>query len=229
MRFRANSVPSSFVYRSINRKHKKERMVWLLSSKICVDVENTPASPVCYSPQARAVNLYVRNMVSDERRFWLLIKSEDLERDAALDVARLMLVAARTAPKAMGLDTIVTAIVGGEDQNKLADEMERIGKEKNLPRRIRDAGNVRNSQLVALIGVKYTGDPSNELKLVDLGIALGSASKIASDLNVDNRIMRSIGEAAENMKLLQADYVLGIPISIKGKSIFFDRPPIGTL
>jgi uncharacterized ferredoxin-like protein len=41
--------------------------------------------------------------------------------------------------------------------------------------------------------------------------------------------MRSIGEAAENMKLLQADYVLGIPISIKGKSIFFDRPPIGTL
>ena len=107
--------------------------------------------------------------------------------------------------------------------------MERIGKEKNMPRRIRDAGNVRNSQLVALIGVKYTGDPSNELKLVDLGIALGSASKIASDLNVDNRIMRSIGEAAENMKLLQADYVLGIPISIKGKSIFFDRPPIGTL
>lgn len=172
---------------------------------------------------------YVRDMVNDERGFWLLIKSEDLERDAALDVARLMLVAARTAPKAMGLDTIVTAIVGGEDKNKLADEMERIGKEKNLPRRIRDAGNVRNSQLVALIGVKYTGDPSNELKLVDLGIALGSASKIASDLNVDNRIMRSIGEAAENMKLLQADYVLGIPISIKGKSIFFDRPPIGTL
>jgi uncharacterized ferredoxin-like protein len=168
-------------------------------------------------------------MVNDERGFRMLIKSEDLERDAALDVARLMLVAARTAPKAMGLDTIVTAIVGGEDQNKLADEMERIGKEKNLPRRIRDAGNVRNSQLVALIGVKYTGDPSNELKLVDLGIALGSASKIASDLNVDNRIMRSIGEAAENMKLLQADYVLGIPISIKGKSIFFDRPPIGTL
>ena len=185
--------------------------------------------PVCYSPQARAVNLYVRNMVNDERGFWMLIKSEDLERDAALDVARLMLVAARTAPKAMGLDTIITAIVGGEDQNKLADEMERIGKEKNLPRRIRDAGNVRNSQLVALIGVKYTGDPSKELKLVDLGIALGSASKIASDLNVDNRIMRSIGEAAENMKLLQADYVLGIPISIKGKSIFFDRPPIGTL
>jgi len=156
----------------------------------------------------------------------MLIKSEDAERDAALNVARLMLVAARTAPKTMGLDTIVTAIVGGEDQNKLADEMEHIGKEKNRTRMVRDAGNVRNSQLVTLIGVRYTGNPSNEMKLVDLGIALGSASKIASDLNVDNRIMRSVGEAAENMKLLQADYVVGIPISIKGKSIFFDRPSV---
>lgn len=158
----------------------------------------------------------------------MLIKSDDAERDAALAAAKLMLVAARTAPKARGSDTIVTMIVGGEDKDKLSDEMERIGKEKNLPLRIRDAGNVRNSQLVALIGVRYESDSSKELKLVDLGIALGSASKIASDLNVDNRIMRSIGEAAENMKLLQADYVLGIPISIKGKSIFFDRPPVET-
>jgi len=159
----------------------------------------------------------------------MLMKSEDAERDAALDVAKLMLVAARTAPKTMGLDTIVTMIVGGEDRDRLADEMERVGKEKNLPHRTRDAGNVKNAQLVALIGVGYQGELSKELKLVDLGIALGSACKIASALNVDNRIMRSIGEAAENMKLLQADYVLGIPISIKGKSIFFDRPPIGTL
>ena len=158
----------------------------------------------------------------------MLIKSDDAERDAALYVAKLMLVAARTAPKAMGLDTVVTAIVGGEDQSRLADEMERIGKEKNRPRLVRDAGNVRKSQLVALIGIEYGEGLSKELKLVDLGIALGSASKIASDLNVDNRIMRSIGEAAENMKLLQADHVLGIPISIKGKSIFFDRPPVET-
>jgi len=59
---------------------------------------------------------------------------------------------------------------------------------------------------------------------VDLGIALSSAAKVAGELNVDNRIMRSIGETAENMKLLQADYAVGIPISIKGKNIFFDRP-----
>jgi uncharacterized ferredoxin-like protein len=153
----------------------------------------------------------------------MIIKSEDAERDAALEVAKLMLVAARTAPKARGRDTIVTVILGGEDKNRLADEMERAGKEKNLPQRIRDAGNVRNSELVILVGVRYEEGSSKELKLVDLGIALGSAAKVAGDLNVDNRIMRSIGETAENMKLLEADYAVGIPISIRGKSIFFDR------
>lgn len=159
----------------------------------------------------------------------MLLKSEDAERDGLLNVARLMLVAARTAPKAKGVDTIAASIVGGEDKGRLADEMERVGKEKNLPGRTRDAGNVRDAQLVVLIGVGYEGGLSRELKLLDLGIALGSACKIANDLNVDNRIMRSIGEAAENMKLLQADYIIGIPLSIKGKSIFFDRPPIGTV
>ncbi len=143
-----------------------------------------------------------------------------------MEVAKLMLVAARTAPKARGLDTIVTAIVGGEDKNRLADEMERVGKEKNLPMRIRDSGNVRNCELVVLVGVKYEAGSSKELKLVDLGIALGSAAKVAGSLNVDNRIMRSVGEAAENLKLLQADYVIGIPISTTGKNLFFDRPPV---
>jgi uncharacterized ferredoxin-like protein len=138
------------------------------------------------------------------------------------------LVAARTAPKARGLDTLVAAILGGEDKNRLADEMERAGKDKNLPTRIRDAGNVKNSELVILIGVKYEEDIPDELKLVDLGIALGSAAKVAGDLNIDNRIMRSIGETAENMKFLPADYVVGIPISIKGKNIFFDRPSPAT-
>lgn len=158
----------------------------------------------------------------------MLIKSKDAEREAALDVARLMLVAARTAPKGRGLDTIVTAILDGEDMNRLADEMERSGKEKKLPTRIRDAENVRNSDLVVLIGVKYGEGASNEIKLVDLGIALGSAAKIASDLNVDNRIMRSVGEPAEKLKLLDADHIEGIPISIKGKNIYFDRPPVTT-
>jgi uncharacterized ferredoxin-like protein len=156
----------------------------------------------------------------------MTIESKDGEKEAALQVAKLMLVAVRTAPKARGLDTIVAAILSGEDKNRLADEMEWAGKEKNLPTRVRDAGNVRNSELVILVGVRYEEGLSKELKLVDLGIALGSAAKVAGSLNVDNRIMRSIGEVAENMKLLQADYVVGIAISVSGKNLFFDRSPV---
>ena len=63
-------------------------------------------------------------------------------------------------------------------------------------------------------------------KLIDLGIALGSAVKVASDLNVDNRIMYSIGLAAKKMNLLEADEIQGIPLSIKGKNIFFDRKTV---
>jgi uncharacterized ferredoxin-like protein len=158
----------------------------------------------------------------------MFIKSEEAEREAALEVAKLMLVAARTAPKTRGLDTIVAAILGGEDKNKLADEMERAGLEKNLPTRIRDAGNARNSEFVILLGVGYEEGFPKELKLVDLGIALGSAAKVAGDLNVDSRITRSVGETAENLKLMNADYVVGIPISIQGKNIFFDRPAAAT-
>ena len=156
----------------------------------------------------------------------MLIRSQDAEREGALSIARLMMVAARTAPKAGGRDSIVTAILDGEDKEKLAGEMERVGRERKLPGRIRDSGNVRGSELVVLIGVKYVEGTSKELKLVDLGIAVSSAAKIAADLNADNRIMRSIGDVADSLRLLEADYSLGIPISISGKSIYFDRPPV---
>ena len=62
------------------------------------------------------------------------------------------------------------------------------------------------------------------IKALDLGIALGSAAKLASELNVDNRIMYSIGTAAKKLGLLEADIIHGIPLSITGKSPFFDRP-----
>ena len=46
-----------------------------------------------------------------------------MEKEAALNIAKLMLVAARTAPKAGGRDSIVTVILDGEDKDRLADEM----------------------------------------------------------------------------------------------------------
>ena len=71
-------------------------------------------------------------------------------------------------------------------------------------------------------GEDFTG-PLCVFESLDLGIALGSAAKMAASLNVDNRIMYTIGAAAKELKLLDADIIMGIPLSVSGKNIYFDR------
>ncbi|MFC2008567.1 ferredoxin domain-containing protein [Chloroflexota bacterium] len=58
---------------------------------------------------------------------------------------------------------------------------------------------------------------------IDLGLALGSAVKLAADHGIDNRIMYTMGVGASKLGWLEADIVLGIPLSASGKSIYFDR------
>jgi len=58
---------------------------------------------------------------------------------------------------------------------------------------------------------------------IDLGIALGSAAKTAGLLNIDNRIMYTIGAAARKLKFLNSDVIIGFPLSVAGKSPYFDR------
>ena len=171
-----------------------------------------------------------------------------------MDAAKLMLISARTAPKSGGVDDVFTLIVLGKEKDELADEMDRIAEERKISGFKRDADNLRNSTLTVLIGVRgdksFTmncgacgyetcGDfdqaekkdgldflgPNCLFKSLDLGIALGSAAKTASILNVDSRIMYRIGTAARRLKLMpDASVIMGIPISAKGKSIYFDRP-----
>ena len=150
----------------------------------------------------------------------MILTSEKAESEALLNAAKLMVVAARTAPKAMGDDKIKAAVVTGAEKEELANTMEQMGK-------TRDSKSVRESGAVVLLGVEF-GTPTDDWinfrgKLIDLGIALGSAVKVAGALNVDNRIMRSVGLAAMKMGLFKADEIQGIPLSIKGKNIFFDR------
>ena len=68
----------------------------------------------------------------------------------------------------------------------------------------------------------FTG-PVCILQAMDLGIALGSAVKLAGELNVDNRMMLTIGAAAKELRLLDSDVIIGIPLSVSGKSPYFDR------
>ncbi len=73
------------------------------------------------------------------------------------------------------------------------------------------------------MGQDFVG-PTCVYKSLDLGIALGSAAKTASMLNVDNRIMYRIGTAAKRLNQLpEATVIMGIPLSAKGKNIYFDR------
>jgi len=163
-------------------------------------------------------------------------------------VAELMCLAARTAPKSKGEDFVVTAILEGETCQNLGEAMARYGEKMGKHNWDRDGNNVKNSPVVVLIGIKdakaaglncgacgaekciaintFEGEfsgPQCAFRLLDMGIALGSAAKTASLLNADNRIMYRAGAVARAMGLIDADYVMAIPLSSTGKSIYFDR------
>lgn len=170
--------------------------------------------------------------------------------DALKTVADLMEVAAITAPKGTGKNFVVTKTVVGDDVIKLADDMEAYGREAGKKNFDRDGANVRVSGAVVLIGLKdaeppgidcaacgfpvcldpNTGEKNGEflgpqcaIRLLDMGIAIGSAVKTAQIMNVDNRIMYRIGVSARRLEMIDADFVMGIPLSVTGKSIFYDR------
>jgi len=66
--------------------------------------------------------------------------------------------------------------------------------------------------------------PNCVIKVTDLGIAVGSAVKTASIHNVDNRVMFTAGAAALSLGWLPACTIAyGIPLSVSGKNIYFDR------
>lgn len=71
-------------------------------------------------------------------------------------------------------------------------------------------------------GEDFTG-PLCAFQIMDLGIALGVAAKMAAELHLDNRIMYSGGAAAMDLGLLSADLIISLPLSVGAKNIFFDR------
>ena len=165
--------------------------------------------------------------------------------------AGLIEIAAITAPKGKGVDDIRTKTIfkGSKEHKELVEKMKEYGDKKGLKFFLRDSKNTLESDAIVLISVtanpplglncgmcgydcskipekKKINDyfaPICAFALVDLGIALGSASKTAQILNLDNRIMYSIGATAVEMRLIEGDVVMGIPLSVSSKSIYFDR------
>jgi len=170
-------------------------------------------------------------------------------QEAIKDVANLMGVAARTAPKSAGNDFVVVKAIYGEDVTRLAEEMICYGEKSGKKNFDRDGANVKNSLAVLLIGIKDAASlglncgacgydqcadrnshkgsefdgPQCAFRILDMGIAIGSAVKTAGIMNVDNRIMYRAGAVAKKIGLIDADFVMGIPLSVTGKSIYFDR------
>ena len=68
----------------------------------------------------------------------------------------------------------------------------------------------------------YTG-PHCIMRMMDIGVALASAAKQASLFNVDNRVQQRVGAAARALGYINCEVAMGIPVSISGKSIFYDR------
>lgn len=175
----------------------------------------------------------------------MIIKGEQAEEKGLLQVAELMCVAARTAPKGRGKDTLETFIITGAELHLLAAEMRRWAELTGAAFCARDAGNLEQVKAAVVLGTTieplgvpgcgYCGFGSCEgmqkaggicaYNAGDLGIAVASAVGVAAAHHVDNRVMFSVGRAAINLKMFAADVkiALGIPLSVSGKSPFFDR------
>ncbi|NCO34458.1 MAG: ferredoxin [Armatimonadetes bacterium CG2_30_59_28] len=168
-----------------------------------------------------------------------------IEEKALATVAELMCLAARTAPKARGVDNLVTTIISGETKDKVTAKMRDLSSVEGAGFFARDADNVDGVPFAVVIGTRmermglsicglcgFENCKANQdagavcvFPPNDLGIAVGSAVSVAADHRVDNRVMYTIGMAALKLGLLgeEVKMAFGIPLSATGKSPFFDR------
>lgn len=175
----------------------------------------------------------------------MIAKSQELEERGVTQVAELICLAARTAPKGRGVDNLVTLVVTGVQKDALSAEMRKIAAASGAQFFERDANCLDRSTAVVLLGQKVTvmgvvpcgycgysncaenakHDGMCAISIGDLGVAIGSAVSVAAQHRVDNRVMFSIGRAALNLGYFEdaVKIAYGIPLSVSGKSPFFDR------
>jgi uncharacterized ferredoxin-like protein len=176
-----------------------------------------------------------------------IIFEAEIRKQAILNVAHQMVIAARTAPKGKGMDYLQCKIVDGETIDLIASRMREIGARPNTAKAFtRDAENIQKADAMVLLGTqigslglaycslcgyencaekeKYPNHPC-AFNTGDLGIAIGSAASVAMDNRVDNRIMYTVGMAVKELGLMGPDVkiIYGIPLSASSKNVFFDR------
>lgn len=170
------------------------------------------------------------------------INERECRREQAIQIAKQMMTAARTAPKGKGVDIIEVMMIEGEDIKVLSHKTHELGEQNGMKFFFRDSENILSADSIVLIGTRSLLQGLNcfhcgfatcsekpeavpcAINSIDLGIAIGSACATASDFRVDTRVMFSAGLAAQALNWLgDCKQVMAIPISIGSKNPFFDR------
>ena len=172
----------------------------------------------------------------------MVYNDRDERHQHVIECARQMMTAARTAPKAKGVDIIEISMVTDEDITTLSETLHKIGEDMGRGGLMRDADNIKEAEAVILIGSReeamclncgYCGFATCgertegvpcAMNTIDVGIAVGSACATAADLRLDTRVMYSVGYAALKLGWMPGcNYIIGIPVSASSKNPFFDR------
>jgi uncharacterized ferredoxin-like protein len=175
-----------------------------------------------------------------------IIEESTFRKESVMQIAKNMLLAARTAPKARGVDRLFMGIIEDDETQTISNKMKKIANDGGPAFFERDANNILQADVVIVIGTSYGSqglqrcgycgfgnceakDKQESVPCVfntgDLGIAIGSAVSIAMDNRIDNRILYSAGYTAIQLQLVPSDVKLAyvIPLSVSSKNPFFDR------
>lgn len=172
----------------------------------------------------------------------MIVDERDCRHESVLEAGRMMMRAARTAPKAKGADLVETVLIDGDDLCRLSEAMMELYERTGRPVYKRDSANILQGEAVMLVGVRHqvmglncghcgfsscVEKPLNApcaMNCYDVGIAVGSACATAAELRVDTRVMFSAGMGAMQMGLMSGcRSVIAIALSASSKNPFFDR------
>ena len=82
----------------------------------------------------------------------MILNERDSRHEQVLQIAQQMMIAARTAPKAKGVDIIEVAMVTESNIRILSDTMKQMYEENGFKFFLRDADNILEAECVVLIG-----------------------------------------------------------------------------
>jgi len=175
-----------------------------------------------------------------------MTKDDDLTEESIIDIAKKIILAAKTAPKGKGENNMILSLITGETIKKISTHLYQLGEKYDVGAFRRDSQNILSAPALILFGTKIKplglkkcgmcGFKNCEEKnkhanipcvfnTGDLGIAIGSAVSIAMDHRIDNRVMYTVGQAVLDMNLLgdEVKIVYALPLSASSKNPFFDR------